>query len=517
MSREGVVLSNFTGGLNNASNPTLIEENELSIANNVLISPNGKIVSRPPIISTAVSAPGTGRMRILGNFRNEDGITFVVVATDTKTSLYNIAAGTFAEIWAFGAADMTTYLNRLYLVRTSGAGGYWSKISGTYTFTTIAAMPAGNQILAMMSRIYISSRALGNTSTLRYSEITSTSAGTTIDQFPVLNTIDVSEGDGQNMIRLVEGNSEIFIFRGNSTWRLAFGASAEPTDGSLTALSTSIGVDNEFCVVQVESTYAVLYAGTLYNFAGYNYYPINNTQKVEFKGDGTWNVKTALSKVGSYLLVWTSGSMFCYNTETKTWTTWSSLLSPYYFFEAPYGSILSEGSPTTAFGVSARKFGDTSATPLVRIRLEYETDAETVVSTVRTATYDMGMPTKFKRLFGWEFAGTIVDYLKATLTPIDFRDTSTLTWSELAFSTWTVASGSSWNPVGAPESVFINGLQANYPVPIVVKISGKQTFKRASFEVTFQNDGTKYTSPSTIDGLVLYIQAGRRMTIGQVA
>lgn len=516
MSRDGVVLSNFTGGLNNAGNPTLIEENELSVANNVIISPNGKLTSRPAIASTTVNPTGTGRMRILGNFRNEDGVTFVVVATDTKTSLFNVSAGTFAEIWTYGAADMTTYLNRLYLVRTGGAGGYWSKVAGVYLFTTIAAMPAGNQILAMMGRIYISSRALGNTSTIRYSDITAISAGTSIDNFPVGNFIDVNEGDGQSMLRLIEGNSEIFIFRSNSTWRLAFGASAEPTDGSLTALSTTIGVDNEFCVVPVDNTYAVLYAGTLYNFAGYNYYPLNNTQKVEFKGTGNWNVKTALSKVGPYLLVWNSGTTFCFNTETKTWTTWTSLLNPYYFLEAPYGTIISEGSPITAYAVPATISGGTTP-KFLRMKLEYATDTEQIVCTIRTASYDMGLPTKFKRLFGWEFAGTIVNYLKAILSPIDFRDTLVSTWSQLGALTWNAASADTWNPIGSPESTFINGLQATYPVPIVVKVSGKKIFKRATFEVSFENDGTAYTAPSTVDGLVLYIQAGRRMAIGQVA
>lgn len=516
MARDGVVLSNFTGGLNNASNPTMIEENELSIANNIIISPNGKITSRPAITSTGVNPAGTGRMRILGNFRNEDGVSFVVVATDTKTSLFNVSAGTFAEIWSYGAADMTTYLNRLYLVRTDGAGGYWSKISGTYTWTNLSTMPAGNQILYMMGRIYVSSRALGNTSTLRYSDITSVSAGTSIDNFPVTNYIDVNEGDGQRMLRLIEGNGEIFIFRSNSTWRLAFGASAEPTDGSLTSLSSTIGADNEFSVVAVDNTYAVLYAGTLYNFAGYNYYPINNTQKVEFKGSGNWNVKTALSRVGPYLLVWNSGTIFCYNTETKTWTTWSSLLSPYYFLEAPYGTIVSEGSPITAFGVPATLSGGTTPS-FLKMKLEYETDAEQIVCTVRTASYDMGLPTKFKRLFGWEFAGTVVNYLKAVLSPIDFRDVTASTWNQISSSTWAEAIAETWNPVGAPEATFINGLQTNYPVPLVVKISGKKVFKRATFEVSFENDGTKYTSPSTIDGLVLYIDSGRRMAIGQVA
>lgn len=522
MAREGVVLSNFTGGLNNASNPTLIGENELSIANNVIISPNGKVTTRPSFVTVGDTFPGgnTSRMRILGNFRNEDGVTFAVVANDAKTYLFNFTTGAWTEIWAYGAADMTATINRLYLVRTDGAGGYWSKISGSYTFTTVSAMPKGNQILAMYGRLYISSRYLNETSTIRYSDIDSISAGTTINMWPSDNYIVVGEGDGQRMVRLIEGNSEIFIFRTNSTWRLAFGASAEPTDGSLTALSTTIGVDNEFSVLPVDNTYAVLYAGTLYNFAGYNYYPFNNTQKVEFKGSGNWNVKSALSKIGPYLLVWYSGTIYCYNTETKTWTTWTSLLHPYYMLEAPYGTIISEGSPITAYGVHAKETGGSSTEPvakMLRMKLEYGSDQEYITATIRTASYDMGMPTKFKRLFGWEFAGTIVDYLKATLTPVEYRDTAVQTWSQASTLTWNDKLTTLWAPEGAPEAVFINGLQSYNPVPIVVKISGKQTFKRAMFELSFQNDGTSYTSPSTIDGLVLYMQAGRRMAIGHVA
>jgi len=520
MAREGVVLSNFTGGLNNASNPTLINENELSIANNVIISPNGKITTRPAFVSVGNDFPGgnASRMRVLGNFRNEDSVTFAVVANNSATYIFNFATGAWTQIWSYGAADMTAYNNRLYLVRTDGAGGYWSKVSGTYAWTDLSGMPAGNQILAMYDRIYISSRALGNTATIRYSNITSASAGTSIDDFPVNNFIKVGEGDGQRIVKFVEGNAEIFIFRTNSTWRLAFGASAEPTDGALTALSTSIGADNEFSVVAIDNTYAVLYAGTLYNFAGYNYYPFNNTQKVEFKGSGTWDVKSALSKIGPFLLVWYSGITYCYNTETKTWTTWTSLLAPYYMLEAPYGTIISEGSPITAYGVHATETGGATIAPkLIRMKLEYGADQEYITATIRTSSYDMGMPTKFKRLFGWEFAGTIVDYLKATLTPVEYKDTAVLSWSQNSSNTWDDMLTTLWAPEGAPPAVFINGLQTYNPVPIVVKISGKQTFKRAMFELSFQNDGTQYTSPSTIDGIVLYIQAGRRMTIGHVA
>jgi hypothetical protein len=151
------------------------------------------------------------------------------------------------------------------------------------------------------------------------------------------------------------------------------------------------------------------------------------------------------------------------------------------------------------------------------MKLEYGTNTEQVVCTIRTASYDMGLPTKFKRLFGWEFAGTIIGYLKATLTPVEYRDNPVQSWAQVASDTWTDLLATTWSPAGSPDSRFINGLQSFNPVPIVVKISGKQTFKRATFEVSFENDGTAYTSPSTIDGLVLYIQSGRRMAIGQVA
>ena len=54
MSREGILLDNFSGGLNNVTDASLIDDNELSEAINVVLTRNGKLMSRPPFsIQTA--------------------------------------------------------------------------------------------------------------------------------------------------------------------------------------------------------------------------------------------------------------------------------------------------------------------------------------------------------------------------------------------------------------------------------------------------------------------------------
>ena len=323
MAREGLVIDDFSGGLNNVVDPSLIAENEVADLRNLVISRTGKLISRYPITETADFPNGTTSAKILGYFRNEDAVVFAVVALQNSTQIYDIVADTWTQVWAYEALDMATYANRLYLISDTEGGGYWSKVAGTYQWTDVAAMPEGNQIHFTKGRIYVSSRANNNTSTLRYSAIDSTGLGTTIDDWPSENYIDVNEGDGDELIKIIEGNSELFLFRSNSTYRLAYSASADPSLGTLTAMSQTIGADCSRSIVEFENTLAVLHAGTLYQFAGYNFYPYNPANKVEFKvKPGFSGQKQGVSKVGQYLLVWHHGYMYCYDTDTGLWSEW---------------------------------------------------------------------------------------------------------------------------------------------------------------------------------------------------
>jgi hypothetical protein len=524
MAREGLVIDNFSGGLNNVVDPSLIAENEVAELKNLIISSTGKLISRPPIIKEEDFPSGATSVRALGYFRNEDAVVFMVVATQDKTWIYNLTAKTWTEVWSYAAEDMTTYLNRLYLVNSTNGGGYWSKVSSTYQWTAVTQIPNGNQIHFTKGRFYVSSRATvgstNHTSTIRYSNLASAALGTSLDDFPVENYIDVNEGDGDELIKIIEGNSELFLFRSNSTYRLAFSASADPALGTLTAMSNSIGADCACSVVEGDNYIAVLHAGTLYQFAGYNYYPFNPANKLEFKVKPNFTGMTqGVSKVGQYLLVWHYGYMYCYDTETGLWSEWETDTNGSYFIEAPRGTFLQSSAVPTAFGVP---YADPAGKGLLKLALEYSTTLpETIRCSVVTRTYDLGQPSLFKRLFGWEILAVVVNWVEGGLTPIDvFRDLEELiSWEELMTYTWSGAesNGIAWLPIGANEPVIVPRLESDKPKPLVVKISGKQTFKRGYFTIRFQNDGTVDTAPSRLDGIVLYLTNGRRMAIGRTA
>jgi hypothetical protein len=520
MARDGVLLDNFSGGLNNVTDPSIIAENELAEATNVILTRNGKLASRYPFLIENAKPSGATKLTPLGYFRNEDGLTQLVAATQDKTYLYNFSSDSWTQIATFAAADITTYFNRLYLVNPSGTGGYYSKISSTYTFTLVDggatptnAMPAGNQIHYTKGRIYISSRA-GRTSTLRYSNITTSDES--IDEFPTSNFIDVNEGDGELLHKIVEGNSELFLFRSHSTWRLAFGASADPADGSLTQLSSSVGVDNEFGVVAGENYHAVMYAGTLYRLAGYNYYPFNDANKVEFKTVSSgYTINTAVSKVGQYLLAWYYGSIYCFDTEANAWTQWTSTLEAAYFLEAPRGTLTAANEPLVGFGVG----GDSDEQSLLKFALKYDGSStnETINCRIKTKTYDAGLPTKFKRMFGWDLLVVAVNYVTASIVAIEEQNPAT-SWATLETYTWAAAEAANipWSPVGTAPTQ-IQGLAAENPTPSIVKVAGKTTFKRAYFTVEFANKGTATTAPSRLDGIVLYMTSGRKSSTERVS
>ena len=357
-------------------------------------------------------------------------------------------------------------------------------------------------------------------STLRYSEIDSTALGTTIDDFPVANFIKINEGDGDELVKIIEGNSELFLFRSNSTYRLAFSASADPSLGTLTAMSQNIGADCSRSVVEGDNYLAVLHAGTLYQFAGYNYYPFNPANKIEFKvKEGFSGQKQGVTRIGQYLLVWHHGYMYCYDTETGLWSEWESDTNAAHFIEAPRGTFLESSAVPTAYGVPASGYATNG---LLKLALEYsDSQTETIRCSMVTRTYDLGQPSLFKRMFGWEILAVAVNWVEGGLTPIDaYRDLGEQnTWEALGEYTWSEAEaeGIAWLPLNAIEPVIVPKLPGSNPRPIVVKISGKQTFKRGYFSIRFQNDGTVATAPSRVDGIVLYLTNGRRMAIGRTA
>jgi hypothetical protein len=185
--------------------------------------------------------------------------------------------------------------------------------------------------------------------------------------------------------------------------------------------------------------------------------------------------------------------------------------------EAPRGTFLNSAAVPTAYGVPHKNF---SAHGLLKLAIEYpEVSSEEIRCEVITRTYDIGQPSRFKKLFGWEILAVAVNWIEGGLTPIDaFRDLSIqLTWQQLGEYTWAEAedAGVRWNLFGTYSRV--NDLPEENPTPLVIKISGKQVFKRGFFTIRFENNGSSATAPSRLDGIVLYLTNGRRMASERTA
>jgi len=90
MAREGLVIDDFSGGLNNVVDPSLIAENEVADLRNLIISRTGKLISRPPIYKVGDYPVAVTSAKALGYYRNEDAVVFLVVATDSATYIYDL-------------------------------------------------------------------------------------------------------------------------------------------------------------------------------------------------------------------------------------------------------------------------------------------------------------------------------------------------------------------------------------------------------------------------------------------
>lgn len=530
MARDGVLINSFSGGINNVADPSLIGENEVAKATNLILSSTGKFVSRPAfdVVAAYPSEVGTQTPTFLGYWRSEDAVTYAVISFAAGTWICNLSNFAWTKIWTAQAVDTATYLNRLYLISPTTTGGYYSKVSGTYTFTSVSAMPVGVNIHATQGRIFVVSRANGEASFVRYSNVTNPVAGTSIDEFPAGNFIGVNDGDGELLIKIVEGNNELFLFRTNSTWRLAFSAGNDPSRGVLSQMSGTIGADNINSVVDAGNFIAVLHAGVLYQFAGYNFYPLNDYTKLRFELPSsidtgytfTSNITTTLSVVGKYLLVYYYGSFYCYDVDFRIWTEFLTLTRAAHIVEAPRGTFLPSNQVVTGFGVHDSIAGiPGQTTGLIKFALEYpntESSIEAIKCLIRTKAYDIGEPSKFKRLFSWEALVVAVNNVIGSFTPIDKLDAPTTTWNYWTTNSTTWASLATnltaWTILQPTATSIVSGLPTSNPVPQVIKFGGKRVFKRAYFTVEFTNDGTAATSPSRLDGLVLYMLAGRAMT-----
>src|ERR1044071_2281080 len=197
----------FTGGLNNVSDPSSIDDKELSLVENFDYDVNGTLLSRPPIQVESTTGPTPGvNIDILGFYTSPAGAVYVIGAT--SSGLYYRAGGSWTLIQSgIKPVSLVQYLDKVWVVvdPTSGAnGGSWSFSAG---WSTVASMPKGASITVFKERLWITGGKNDsvNGSRLYFSAIAD---GTT---WSGSDFIDISKGDGQSLVDLYSISTHLFL------------------------------------------------------------------------------------------------------------------------------------------------------------------------------------------------------------------------------------------------------------------------------------------------------------------
>lgn len=511
------LIDDFSGGVNNVDLIGTLQDNELTVCENFDITSTGRLTSRPPfVVATAdPDADGVaGEVDMLGWFLDDEGnYSAVLSAVDAGgTWLEDSVTGVRTSIADWAASDCEQYGDRLYLVRTGGAGAKWMRSptsADPYTLVDVPSMPAGERLLGHKGRLWV---ARG--STLYYSQVTNISGGTTIDDFDG-SFINVSPGDGQHIVEIDISFNDVLIIRNGSTWLFSY--DTDLSEGSVTQIDGDIGADSWRCVARYQDSHIVLNGAKLYRFTSRNYYPLHSDRKMALRGDGSFadfRIGSAVSVFGERALVWRNGTMYVLHLSTSGWTTYISEATRFaHGYEHPAGVELFGAS--TIFGTSGAENG-MSAQPssLLYRAVDRVTlgNAEDFTCRLRTKAYDWNEPTQLKKLFGWGMNAVSKNQIRGRAIPLALV-TTVVGWDDMNENTWDTLNLGTWDyPLVIPN--FVEGVRdvpGITPTQVYVRMPQMLWFRQLAFEVQLTTDGTTSTAPCRVEAITTIVGVRTRV------
>ena len=504
---ERITVKTFSGGLNNVSDITTIDDEELHRLINFELDANGSLVSRPPITGLA-GAPVTDEpIDILGFYTDTSEVSYAVVACDGDTYLYNLDTNSYTSaIASFAATGAAQWGGNLYLCSDTVAGGYWNGSIFTSLSTGPNPMPKGEQIVLYKARFFMISQEPGQErGRIHFSNITTLGPGaTSINDWEPDNYFDVSKGDGQFITKIVSAANEIFIFRTKSTYYFKY--QSAPIDGTLDLLDNTVGADNKYSVGEYEFSYLVLNNGRLYRFVSYQFYPLNDISRLGFvqtKTNAVLSIKSALTVFGRRAVVWFGGGTYALDLETGAWSEWSSPGT-----EFAWGLLKPRKqdalTPDTVIGVTGVNTANKQKMyQLVDAYLSGNT--EEIECLAETKAFDFDIPDLWKRLFYWSADVYTARDVYGVVSPIQFTSL-VISWDDLENFTFDQLELGTWDfPIVKNPEV---QTQVVYPSPLPYRVNvtfqRDMRFRRASFEVRLSTDGTTATGPVRIIAFVIH-------------
>lgn len=516
--QRSAVLNDFSGGLNNFWDPSIISDNEVPFLQNLEFMPSGALRSRPPVWEdTGTTLPESNvHFDLLGYYIQEDGERFAVYTSPTKTYIFDLV-DTWTEIWDHKASDFVQYQGFVIMSRTDGAGAYWGPngaevwngtdwVTSVNNTETIASLPAAAGLELHQERLFaFGPRGTATQSIMYWSNITGEVDGHPEQDWRYWEVgsafASVNSGDGQWITGLVAGYNDLTVFRNDSTYRYTF--SALPEEGTMAKVQDGIGAENQRCIVRYENAIIVLSADQVYSYYNGVFQSLND-QRVRFENavsPTTLSVPYALSILGARLIVFYADSIYVLQLKTGAWSTWETATGFVYTRVVPSpADIIDQALEGWAISNSAAG-GDNK---IYRICDHFHTGdgPEDMVCSIRTKIYDFNTPNEWKRLYWWAAEVMGVGDVTAKVFPVSLETTTQSTWDWLEEFTYdefeAVATG--WdNPAPFPFNVTtVRTFNWVAPERINLKLDHALRFRRVYFELYINTDGTESTGPARI-------------------
>lgn len=489
---QPIRLGPFTGGLNTASDPTTIADAEIAVSLNMELDIDGSLISRPPFEEKAGS--GSFTERIVNLCEAVFSGDHYIIGSNTNGVFYYLAGAWTLITNTFQANAVVQYADFVYLVPKPGSanpGGKWNIGSG---FTAVAAIPKGQAAAIHKERLFI---APGSVATTDASRLWFSDAGN-FDSWPGTNFIDVSKGDGSNLVDLTVYLDNLVLFKNQSTYLLAY--DIKPSDAILRKLSSTIGVDKQFNVVNYENQIYLLSQGWVYEVINSDFNRIN--PKVPFVLDFTAPSSFAaedvfLSLVEDRLLCRFHKKIYVYGLRTRTWSEWESASDILHYFgpvqtiHLTTGNEYYAGSCLQANTTTIKLFDKSSSTSFEKTLAA----SQTIGCRIRTKNFDMAISHQFKRLFWWGADASTNNAITGIANPIvlSFQ----VIWSDLATKAWN-SLGTWAQPLTTAVSVVTIATTGTGTARRFAKFQKSLRYRQINFEVQLTTGGSTSDGPARL-------------------
>lgn len=483
MPGEALRLGPFTGGINQLSDPTALQDTELVDAVNVELDLDGSYISRPPLYDLASPGSGTG-MKLLGWYITDAHTRLI---GQNSTSVWSYESGAWTAVSGTGTLKCTAmvqYDNIAYLIATPDSAIDGGSLNDSLTFSTIAAIPRGGSAVVHKERLFIVPGVLKTGSD---ASLLKGSAPANFSSYPI--SVYINKGDGQKLIDILVYNDNLLLFKQDSTYVLAY--DADPADAITRKIHPTIGVAAERCVIPYENNLYVLHRNNVYEVVNYDFAKINT--KVPFVFDATkpnpWVNETYVGLIGDRLIVKYFARLYIFGLKSKVWTRWTT--GSRYIGTPVAAPIRGEINAVPQYVMAS---ADSGVGSIHSMRDVFDSqNSETISIFLQTKNYDYGVPQRYKRLLWWGADVSTVQDVIGVIQPV--LVSFGVTWGQIAAFTWGQVAGNTWGqPLSTP--VIIQTTVGAQPASRkFVKFPKSVRFRQVNFQLSLSYDGTNVTGP----------------------